>query len=201
MRPLAGKTRDEVSISCPASLLWNPSPRGNLHIGTHSIPRFDSPIVKSSTHIYLQPYISTTACLPTPHVSARYNKCKRSTMGALYSLEIHAAIDQLTSLVAAVQTTKNIFIFLAAIQVIKVIILALILLAMLALLVTMNQDLEDERAAVVTPAVKWIIHRLWNVAPATHLQRDVELPRADTLQEKTPQVTRRRSSCESSQLS
>jgi len=201
MRPLAGKTRDEVSISCPASLLWNPSPWGNLHIGTHSIPRFDSPVVKSSTHIYLQPYISTTACLPTLHVSARYNKCKRFTMGALYSREIHVAIDQLASLVAAVQTTKDIFIFLAAIQVIKVIILALILLAMLALLVTMNQDLEDERAAVVTPAVKWIIHRLWNVAPATHLQRDVELPRADTLQEKNPQVTRRRSSCESSQLS
>jgi hypothetical protein len=36
----------------------------------------------------------------------------------------------------------------------------------------MNPDLEDERAAVVTPAVKWIIHRLSNVAPATHLQRD-----------------------------
>jgi hypothetical protein len=122
-------------------------------------------------------------------------------MGALYSREINAAIDQLTSLVAAVQTTKDIFIFLAAIQIIKVIILALILLAMLALLVAMNPDLEDERAAVVTPAVEWIIHRLSNVAPVTHLHRDVELPRADTLQEKIPQVTRRRSSCESSQLS
>jgi heme/copper-type cytochrome/quinol oxidase subunit 2 len=122
-------------------------------------------------------------------------------MGALYSREIHAAIDQLTSLVAAVQTTKNIFIFLAAIQVIKVIILALISMAILALLVTMNPDLEDERAAVVTPAVKWIIRRLSRFVPATHLQRDVELPRADTLQEKIPQVTRRRSSCESSQLS
>jgi hypothetical protein len=100
-----------------------------------------------------------------------------------------------------VQTTKNIFILLAAIQVIKVIILALVLLAMLALLINMNPDLEDERAAVVTPAVKWTIHRLSNVAPATHLQRDVELPRADTLQERVPQATRRRSSYESSQLS
>ena len=141
-------------------MLCDPSPWRSLQTETHSIPRFDSPVVKFSTHIYLQPYIPTTACLPTPHVSARYNKCKRSTMGALYSREIHAAIDQLTSLVAAVQTTKNIFIFFAAIQVIKVIILALISLAMLALLVTMNPDLEDERAAVVTPAVKWIVHRL-----------------------------------------
>jgi hypothetical protein len=153
-------------------MLCDPSPWRSLHTETHSIPRFDSPVVKFSTHIYLQPYISTTACLPTPHVSARYNKCKRSPMGAIYSREIHAAIDQLTSLVAAVQTTKNIFIFLAAIQVIKVIILALILLAMLALLVTMNPDLEDERAAVVTPAVKWIIRRVSRFVPATHLQRD-----------------------------
>jgi hypothetical protein len=122
-------------------------------------------------------------------------------MGAPYSREIHAAIDQFTSLVAAVQTTKNLFIFFAAIQVIKVIILALISLAMLALLVTMNPDLEDERAAVVTPAVKWIVHRLTNFFPVTHPRRDVELPRADTLQERTPQVTSRRTAYESSQLS
>ena len=122
-------------------------------------------------------------------------------MGILFSQEIYGAVDQLTPLLAAVQTTKNIFILLAAIQVIKAIILALILLAILALLVTMNPNLEDERAAVVTPAVKWIIRRLSRFVPATHLQRDVELPRADTLQEKNPQVTRRRSSCESSQLS
>jgi len=126
---------------------------------------------------------------------------ERSAMGALYSRDINAAIGQLTSLVAAVQTTKNIFIFLAAIQVIKVIILALILLAMLALLVTMNPDLEDERAAVVTPAVKWIIHRLWNVSPVTQTRRDVELLRADTLQERIPQVTSRRTAYESSQHS
>jgi hypothetical protein len=172
MRHLPGEIRDAVSISCPTSMLCSPSPWRSLHTGTHSIPRIASPVAKPSTHIYPQPHISTTACLPTPHLSARYNKCKRSAMGALYSREIHTAVDQLTSLVVAVQTTKNIFIFLAAIQVIKVIILALVLLAMLALLVTMNPDLEDERAAVVTPAVKWIIHRLSNVAPATHLQRD-----------------------------
>ena len=105
-------------------------------------------------------------------------------MGALYSREIHAAIDQLTSLVAAVQTTKNIFIFFAAIQVIKVIILALISLAMLALLVTMNPDLEDERAAAVTPMMKWIIHRLSGFFPAMHSQKDLERRKADRIQEK-----------------
>ena len=118
-----------------------------------------------------------------------------------YSREVRAAVDQLTPLFAIIQTTKNIFILLAAIQVIKAIILALVLLAMLALLVTMNPDLEDERAAVVTPAVKWIIHRLSKFVPVTHLQRDMKRPRADTLQEKIQQVTRRRSFCESSQLS
>jgi hypothetical protein len=122
-------------------------------------------------------------------------------MGILFSQEIYGAVDKLKTLPAAVRTTKNIFILLAAVQVIKAIILALILLAILALLVTMNPDLEDERAAVVTPAVKWIICRLSRFVPATHLQRDVELPRAETLQENIQQVTRRRSFRESSQLS
>lgn len=80
-------------------------------------------------------------------------------MGIPYSRQIHAAFDQVTPLVAAgfevLQTTKNISILLAAIQVITVVILALILLTMLALLITMNPDLEAERAAVVTPVVKW----------------------------------------------
>jgi hypothetical protein len=122
-------------------------------------------------------------------------------MGVLYSREIYAALSQFTPLVAAVQTARLIFILLAAIEVIKVVILALTLLAMLALLVTMNPDLEDERAAVVTPAVKWIIRRLSRFVPATHLQRDVELPRAETLQENIQQVTYRRNFRESSQLS
>jgi hypothetical protein len=74
MRPLSGKTRDEVSISCLASLLCNPSPWRNLYIGTYSIPRFDSPVVMSSTYVYLQPHISTIACIPTPPFSARYKK-------------------------------------------------------------------------------------------------------------------------------
>lgn len=201
MRPLASKMRDAVSIPSRISMLYKSSPRRSLHTETHSIPRFACPVAKPSTHIYLQAHISTTACMPTPRVSAKYKKCERPTMGVLYGREIYEAVDQLAPLIAAVQTTKNISILLAAIQVIKVVILALILLAILALLVSMSPDLEDERAAVVTPAVKWIIHRLWNVVPVTHTRRDVELPRADTLQERIPQVTRRRNYYESSKLS
>lgn len=80
-------------------------------------------------------------------------------MGIPYSRQIHAAFDQVTPLVAAgfevLQTTKNISILLAAIQVITVVILALILLAMLGLLITVNPDLHAERAAIVTPVVRW----------------------------------------------
>ena len=105
-------------------------------------------------------------------------------MGILFSQEIYGAVDQFTPLLAAVQTTKNIFILLAAIQVIKAIILALILLAILALLVTMNPNLEDERAAAVTPVMKWIIHRLSSFFPAMHSQKDLERRKADRIQEK-----------------
>ena len=102
-------------------------------------------------------------------------------MGVPYSQEIRAAVDQVTALVAAVQTTKNIFILLAAVQVIKVVLLALILLVTLALLITVNPDLEDERAAVVTPVMKWIIHRLSNFFPAMHSQKDLERRKADRI--------------------
>ena len=57
-------------------------------------------------------------------------------------------------MIAAVQTTKNIFILLAAVQLIKVVLPALTLLAMLALLITVNPVLEDERVAAVTPMMK-----------------------------------------------
>lgn len=80
-------------------------------------------------------------------------------MGIPYSKQIHAAFDQVTPLVAAgfevLQTTKNISILLAAIQVVTVIILGLILLTLLALLISVNPDLEAERAAIVTPVVRW----------------------------------------------
>lgn len=105
-------------------------------------------------------------------------------MGVPYSQEIRTAVDQVAPLVAAVQTTKNIFILLAAVQVIKVVLLALVLLAMLALLITVNPDLEGERAAAVTPIMKRIIHRLSGFFPATHSQKDLERRKADRIQEK-----------------
>ena len=80
-------------------------------------------------------------------------------MGIPYSKQINAAFDQVTPLVSAgfevLQTTKNISILLAAIQVVTVLILAAILLTLIALLISVNPDLEAERAAIVTPVVKW----------------------------------------------
>lgn len=80
-------------------------------------------------------------------------------MGLPYSRQINAAFDQVTPLVSAgfevLQTTKNISILLAAIQVVTVIILAAILLTLIALLISVNPDLEAERAAIVTPVVRW----------------------------------------------
>ena len=75
---------------------------------------------------------------------------KLFVMGVPYSQEIRAAVEQVAPLVAAVQTTKNIFILLAAVQVIKVVLPALTLLAMLALPITVNPVLEDERATAPT---------------------------------------------------
>jgi hypothetical protein len=106
-------------------------------------------------------------------------------MGVPYSQVICAAVDQVAPLVAAVQTTKNVFILLAAIQAIEVVTLALILLAMLALLITLNLDLEGERAAAVTPAMKWIIHRLSSYFPAILSKKDLERNEADCIQEKS----------------
>ena len=81
-------------------------------------------------------------------------------MGLPYSKQIHAAFDQVTPLVAAgfqvLQTTKNISILLAVIQVLTVIFLAMILTAMLGLLITMNPDMERERQELVTPIMKWL---------------------------------------------
>lgn len=81
-------------------------------------------------------------------------------MGLPYSKQIHAAFDQVTPLVAAgfevLQTTKNISILLAVIQVLTVVFLALILATMLGLLITMNPDMERERQELVTPIMKWL---------------------------------------------
>lgn len=81
-------------------------------------------------------------------------------MGIPYSREINAAFDQVTPLVAAgfevLQTTKNIAILLACIQVFTTIILILVLLSLLGLLYTMNPDLEKERQQLVTPVMHWL---------------------------------------------
>lgn len=79
-------------------------------------------------------------------------------MGIPYSRQIHAAFDQVTPLVAAgfevLQTTKNISLLLAVIQVLTVVFLALISVELFALLVTLNPDLQEERQSLITPAVK-----------------------------------------------
>ena len=88
-------------------------------------------------------------------------------MGIPYSKEINKAFDELnkaygqvTPLVEAayevLETTKNISLLLACIQVLTVILLALILLAMVGLLITMNPDLEEERREFVTPVARWL---------------------------------------------
>ncbi len=81
-------------------------------------------------------------------------------MGIPYSKQITAAFDQVTPLVASgyqvLQTTKNVAILLAIIQVCTVVLLFLILLALVGLLFTMNPDLEEERRALVTPAMQWL---------------------------------------------
>ena len=81
-------------------------------------------------------------------------------MGIPYSRQINNAFDQVTPLVAAgfkvLETTKNISIVLAAIQILTVIFLAFILAALIALLFTLNPDLVEERQALVTPVMRWI---------------------------------------------
>ena len=81
-------------------------------------------------------------------------------MGIPYSREINSAFEQVTPLVASayevLQTTKNIAILLAWIQITTVVLLTLILLALVGLLFTMNPDLDKERKAIVTPVMKWV---------------------------------------------
>jgi hypothetical protein len=88
-------------------------------------------------------------------------------MGIPYSKEINKAFvelnnayGQVTPLVAAayevLETTKNISLMVAGIQVLNAFLLASILLCMVALLITTNPDMEKERKQLVTPAVAWI---------------------------------------------
>ena len=100
-------------------------------------------------------------------------------MGIPYSTQINAAFDQVTPLVAAalyvnlpfpsprpiltsplssevLQTTKNIALLLAFIQVATLVVLILMLFALLGLLFTVNPDLERERQELVTPVMHWL---------------------------------------------
>lgn len=80
-------------------------------------------------------------------------------MGIPYSKQINDAFDQVTPLVAegfkVLETTKNISILLAAIQVLTVILLLFIFATLLALLITCNPDLVHERQRLVTPVLRW----------------------------------------------
>lgn len=81
-------------------------------------------------------------------------------MGIPYSREINSAFNQVTPLIAAgfqvLQTTKNISILLACIQVLTVVFLFLILLALVGLICVVNPALEKERDVLVTPVVQWL---------------------------------------------
>lgn len=81
-------------------------------------------------------------------------------MGIPYSKEINIAFAQVTPLVAAgfevLQTTKNISILLAAVQILTTLLLFLILITLLGLICVTNPDLARERDELVTPAVRWL---------------------------------------------
>lgn len=81
-------------------------------------------------------------------------------MGIPYSREIHYAFEQVTPLVAAgfevLETTKNIAVFLAFLQVFVALILTLNLCALLGLMMTVNPETEVERTQIVTPVLKWL---------------------------------------------
>ena len=81
-------------------------------------------------------------------------------MGLPYSKQINAAFDQVTPLVAAgfevLQTTKNVSILLATIQVLTALLLSLIAVILAALLITVNPDLDNERRTIVTPVMQWV---------------------------------------------
>ncbi len=81
-------------------------------------------------------------------------------MGLPYSKQIHAAFNEVTPLVASgfdvLRTSRNISILLAAVQILTVLVTGLTLVTLLAILITVNPDLEHERRAIVTPAVRWL---------------------------------------------
>ena len=88
-------------------------------------------------------------------------------MGIPYSREINKAFGELnkaygqvTPLIEAayevLETTKNISLLVAAVQVINGILLFFVLLTMFGLLITMNPDMTKERDELVTPVLRWV---------------------------------------------
>jgi hypothetical protein len=88
-------------------------------------------------------------------------------MGIPYSKEINKAFvelnnayGQVTPLVAAayevLETTKNISLLVAGVQVLNSFLLATILACMVGLLITMNPEMEKERKELVTPVMLWV---------------------------------------------
>lgn len=94
-------------------------------------------------------------------------------MGIPYSKQINNAFDQVTPLVAAgfevLQTTKNIAILMAYIQVFTAATLTMILLALLGLIFTVNPDLETEREQIVTPVMQWLASWIFTYGAMTLL--------------------------------
>ncbi|KAH7014525.1 uncharacterized protein B0I36DRAFT_50337 [Microdochium trichocladiopsis] len=88
-------------------------------------------------------------------------------MGIPYSKQINLAFDQVTPLVAegfqVLDTTKNIAVVLLWLEILSALIIALNLVCLVAVLITLNPDLEEERRALVTPAVRWVARETWKV--------------------------------------
>lgn len=83
-------------------------------------------------------------------------------MGIPYSRQINAAFNQVTPLVAegfvVLQTTKNISLLLAVIQILTVIFLALIFIVLFAIAVTLNPALQQETEDLITPTLRRLLH-------------------------------------------
>ncbi|KAH7083922.1 hypothetical protein FB567DRAFT_581394 [Paraphoma chrysanthemicola] len=81
-------------------------------------------------------------------------------MGLPYSRQINAAFEEVTPLVAAgfkvLQTTRNISIILAVVQILTVFLLFAILLVGIGIMYCVNPDLEHERQYLVTPILRRI---------------------------------------------
>jgi len=84
-------------------------------------------------------------------------------MGGVFLFSLIAAFDQVAPLVAqgftVLETTKNIAILLAFVQVLTLLMLGCILVALLALVVTVHPGLVRERDRYVTPTMRTLLHQ------------------------------------------